>query len=104
MSILPVFLNRVDNSHRIVLTNPLDYSILIVVTPDRLKTWRRNHGYTQVMLAEALGVIPLTVSRWERGVREIPSFLGLALEALECRGGDKVIRSQGAWKRKRKRR
>jgi len=56
------------------------------------------------MLAEALGVIPLTVSRWERGVREIPSFLGLALEALECRGGDKVIRSQGAWKRKRKRR
>jgi len=104
MSILPVFLNRVDNSHRIVLTNPLDYSILIVVTPDRLKTWRRNHGYTQVMLAEALGVIPLTVSRWERGVREIPSFLGLALEALECKGGDKVIRSQGTWKRKRKRR
>lgn len=43
------------------------------------------NGFTQVTLAKALDVIPITVSRWERGVREIPSFLMLALEALECK-------------------
>jgi transcriptional regulator with XRE-family HTH domain len=59
------------------------------MTPDELKAWRKKHGHTQVTLAGALSVIPLTVSRWERGVREIPSFLSLALEALESKGGGK---------------
>ncbi|MGD0234062.1 MAG: helix-turn-helix transcriptional regulator [Syntrophorhabdales bacterium] len=72
------------------------------MTPDRLKTWRTKHGYTQVTLAEALRVIPITVSRWERGIREIPSFLHLALEALERRGGEKKPRDKAKKKKTRK--
>jgi len=39
-------------------------------------------------LARALGVIPLSVSRWERGDRLIPSFLHLALTCLELKGDE----------------
>jgi transcriptional regulator with XRE-family HTH domain len=53
------------------------------MTPNQLKKWRKKNSYSQGRLAKALGVIPLTVSRWERGVREIPSFLHLALIGLE---------------------
>lgn len=42
-------------------------------------------GLTQEGLARQLGVIQLTVARWETGTRAIPSFLPLALEALENR-------------------
>ena len=59
------------------------------MTPDKLKLWRNKHAYSQGDLAKALKVIPLTVSRWERGVREIPSFLHLALRCLELEGGEK---------------
>jgi len=72
----------------------LDKYILLSVRPAHLKAWREDNGYTQVDLALALGVIPLTVSRWERGVREIPPFLHLALEALEQRGGEKTSRNK----------
>jgi transcriptional regulator with XRE-family HTH domain len=50
-----------------------------------LKEWRRKRGLTQDDLARRLGVIRLTVARWETGTRAIPSFLSLALEALENR-------------------
>ena len=40
-------------------------------------------GLTQEDLARRLGVIRLTVARWETGSRSVPSFLSLALEALE---------------------
>lgn len=44
-------------------------------------------------MGDALGIHPFSVSRWERGVREIPSFLLLALERLECmKGGEKKLR------------
>ena len=56
------------------------------MTPQDLKKWREKNGYTQRQLAKALGVITISVSRWERGVREIPSFLHLALFGLECMG------------------
>ena len=58
------------------------------MTPEELKAWRKKNGYSQGKLAKVLGVIPLTVSRWERGVREIPSFLHLTLECLEKKGGE----------------
>jgi transcriptional regulator with XRE-family HTH domain len=58
------------------------------MTPNNLKKWRNKTGYSQSQLAKVLGVIPLTVSRWERGVREIPPFLHLALKCLEMRGGE----------------
>jgi len=40
---------------------------------------------TQESLAKALGVSRVSVARWETGVRAIPSFLPLTLEALEYR-------------------
>jgi transcriptional regulator with XRE-family HTH domain len=45
---------------------------------------------TQAQLAKALGVNIMTVSRWERGLRSIPSHLSLALEAIEAKQKKKV--------------
>jgi len=53
------------------------------MTGKELKELRRRLGLTQKKLARQLGVIPLTVARWETGTRAIPSFLALALKALE---------------------
>jgi transcriptional regulator with XRE-family HTH domain len=50
----------------------LDYNI--VVLPEELKQWRVQHGYSQSQLAESLGVITITISRWERGEREINNY------------------------------
>jgi len=60
------------------------------MTGQELKTWRVQNSYSQSQLAKALGVITLTVSRWEREDREIPPFLHLALKSLPKKGG--VIR------------
>ena len=70
------------------------------MTPDDLKAWRAKHGYTQVMLAQALDVDVMTVSRWERGVVDIPRILGLALWALDKRGGEPLEKGQAKKKRK----
>jgi len=51
-----------------------------------LQSWRKQNGYSQSQLAKALGVIPVTVSRWERGERDIPPYLHLALKSLRRRG------------------
>lgn len=56
--------------------------------PSELVKWRKAHGYTQKALAEKLGVAEVSVYRWEKAMREIPSFLGLALESIERRGGE----------------
>jgi transcriptional regulator with XRE-family HTH domain len=58
------------------------------MTGDELKQWRNKTGYSQGQLAKALGVIPVTISRWERGERQIPSFLNLALAYLELKGDE----------------
>jgi DNA-binding transcriptional regulator YiaG len=55
------------------------------MTGQELKEWRRKWGLTQEGLAQRLRVIKVTVARWETGTRAIPSFLFLALEALENR-------------------
>ena len=55
-----------------------------------------KHGFTQAALAKALGVIPVTVARWEAGARAISPFLHLALERLECgHGGENGKREKG---------
>lgn len=78
---------------------PMDYTSNM--TPKELKAWRRKNEYSQSHLARVLGVIPLTVSRWERGVREIPSFLHLALRCLELEGGEvKGLRGMKTKKKK----
>jgi transcriptional regulator with XRE-family HTH domain len=78
----------------------MDYSR--IMTPQELKKWREKNGYSQSQLAKALGVITISVSRWERGVREIPSFLHLALLGLGCMGkkGGEELRERGKLKRK----
>lgn len=63
---------------------------------EELREWRKRNRFTQVDLAKALGVHPMTVSKWETEAREIPPFLSLALTALECqtKGGDKRLKSK----------
>lgn len=66
----------------------LDYHIPLVydsgMTPEYLKEWRKNNGLSQSGLAKKLNVATMTVSRWETGIRSIPPFLSLALQAIEC--------------------
>jgi len=71
-----------------------------LMTPDELRAWREQNGYSQSKLATMLKVDVMTVSRWERGVRDIPSFLHLALGYLELRGGERL--EKGTRERKRK--
>jgi transcriptional regulator with XRE-family HTH domain len=66
--------------------------------PSRLVKWRKDHGFTQKALAEKLGVAEVTVYRWEKAMRGIPSFLGLALESIESRGGE--LKAKGKKKEK----
>ena len=64
----------------------------LVYTPimdsSELSKWRKDQGYTQRHLADLLGVDVMTVSRWERNLRNIPPFLHLALKYLEVKGGE----------------
>ncbi len=71
------------------------------MTPKELKTWRKRNDFSQSQLARALGVHTITVSRWEISLREIPSFLRLALERLEeIKGGE--LNKKGKNMRKKK--
>ena len=72
----------------------------ILMTPQDLKTWRYKTGFSQAGLAKTLGVTVMTVSRWERGTREIPPFLYLALGNRELKEGE--LLEKGKRKRKRK--
>jgi len=65
---------------------------LLFMTPEDLKQWREATGYSQMKLAAALRVSRVTVTRWETGAREIPSFLGLALAGLEAIDAEKTAR------------
>ncbi len=58
------------------------------MTPEQLKKWRKDNSYSQINLARDLGVTNVCVSRWEICMRKIPSFLALALRALELEGGE----------------
>jgi len=68
------------------------------MTPKELQKWRKRHGYSQIQLAKILGVATQTVYRWENEKRDIPSFLHLALECLELKGGG--LKGEGKKKRK----
>ena len=71
--------------------------------PKDLKDWRYTHSYSQSQLAATLGVIKTTVSRWERGEREIPSFLHLALKSIKKKGGGIKVGRPAAKSKKERR-
>lgn len=48
-----------------------------------IAAWRKRMGLTQPELAGLLGVSITTVVNWERGYHPAPSYLWLALAALE---------------------
>lgn len=52
--------------------------------PPRITALRKALGLTQVQMAQLLGVHPLTVSRWERGVALPPPYPAALLEAFEA--------------------
>lgn len=71
------------------------------MTPKELKAWRKRNDYSQSQLARALSVHTITISRWEISLREIPSFLRLALERLEeIKGG--ALNEKGKKTRKKR--
>jgi len=76
---------------------PMVYTL--TMTNNALRKWREINGYSQVRLAKALAVAVMTISRWERGVRAIPPFLGLALRCLELEGGGPEIVRRGRKKK-----
>ena len=77
------------------LTNYKPLVYIKTMTPKELKKWRESSSYSQSQLAKVLGVNVMTISRWERGVRSIPSFLHLTLECLEeKRGGEFKVKGK----------
>jgi DNA-binding XRE family transcriptional regulator len=52
---------------------------------DELKKRRERLGLTQATLAEKIGVVPNTISRYETESLDIPIYMDLVLEALESR-------------------
>lgn len=50
----------------------------------QLKSLRKRLGWSQARLAEALGVHPMTVSKWERGEQAVPKMAELAMRWLEA--------------------
>jgi len=68
--------------------------ILSKFKPSGLVKWRKKNGYSQIRLGKVLGVSTITVYRWEKGMRQIPSFLHLALKYLEIKGGDAEPKEQ----------
>jgi transcriptional regulator with XRE-family HTH domain len=70
------------------------------MTTKQLQAWRKKNGYSQSQLAKVLGVASLSISRWERGDRKIPSFLHIALECMEKKGDE--LKNKGTKKKKEK--
>jgi transcriptional regulator with XRE-family HTH domain len=49
------------------------------MTPTQLRAARKSLGLSQSGLAERLGIHPQTLSDYERGVREIPKLVEVAV-------------------------
>lgn len=56
------------------------------MTPRQFVRLRERLGWSQADLAEALGVHPMTVSKWERGAQPIPEMAAIAIRCLAEHG------------------
>ena len=65
------------------------YTLRIVMTGVEIRAFREKLGWTQMVLAEAIGVTSNTVARWERGEMTIsePAARLLQKIAAEQRSG-----------------
>jgi transcriptional regulator with XRE-family HTH domain len=61
------------------------------VTPTQLAAAREALHLSQAELARQLGVAANTVNRWERGTREIPPYLRLALVGIKAMSQAKTV-------------
>ena len=52
------------------------------MTPSELKQLRGRLDFTQPELAEAIGVHPMTVSKWERGAQSIPEPVAKLIQRM----------------------
>ena len=61
------------------------------MTKEELIKWRKKQNLRQEDLADLLGIARVSVTRWENGTRQIPSFLHWALESIarHLKGGAK---------------
>lgn len=59
------------------------FALVVFMTGNELKNFRKQLSLTQSGLAEKLLVKSNTVARWERNERKIPSHLPLALKTVE---------------------
>jgi|WetSurSiteA1Bulk_404760.scaffolds.fasta_scaffold207803_2 DNA-binding transcriptional regulator YiaG len=75
--------------------------LVFIMTPKELIEWRKQHGLTQMALADYLSVTRACVCRWESGKRTIPAFLHLALKCLKVKKGGE---SRGKGKKTKKER
>jgi len=77
------------------------------MTPEELKKWRRENGYSQQALADVLGVPKVTVYRWEStgpAARRIPPFMHITLQCIKAKKkkGDEPQLSKGTKEERRK--
>jgi transcriptional regulator with XRE-family HTH domain len=50
------------------------------MTAEELQSWRTWQGWSQEDLADFLGTHPMTVSKWERGLHEVPPMVAVILK------------------------
>lgn len=65
------------------------------MTAAEFRALRQRLGMTQAQLAEALGLVPRTISSYETGAYEIPRVVELACEALLAAKGRRPLGHRG---------
>lgn len=55
-------------------------------TPEELRQWMEDHGYTTLPFAEELGIEPGTVRKWLRGEHKTKRWLAWTLRGMNRRG------------------
>lgn len=59
---------------------------------NEIATTRKALGLTQVQFAQLLGVHPITVSKWERGVSDLPAYYQALFNQFQVAAKNKEVR------------